>query len=345
VPYTSRDVGKQKARFPRRRPSPCDYLRSSSRPNHTHRLLRSRRLTAILRPPPGSVKAPRLRSRDTGSVYAQGTLSVDGGAALPREQVDSGCHASRDGSGREDRDPRDSFRGRRCDLPHHRRSGRPSIYHLEGSGRPRGRGRVGPHSAGVSSRRAADRIPAHHRLQRLRIGRGNGWDPDRGSLGRSRFAQVSLASRFVGPPPIAMPPPPASQPGTAATAILATMSFVVASILRTDRVSLPSVGEMETHALLYPTARDVSGRRRTASSPPAPGPRRTTPRGARGGPGTERLVPLSDGPATAGEPIHAAPSVPNGWFSPSVGAFPQASATPVPPHAATRARDGPAIAA
>src|SRR6266542_4119372 len=41
----------------------------------------------------------------------------------------------------------------------------------------------------------------------------------------------------------------------------------------------------------------------------------------------ERLVPLSDGPATAGEPIHAAPCVPNGWFSPSVGAFPQASAT------------------
>jgi hypothetical protein len=59
----------------------------------------------------------------------------------------------------------------------------------------------------------------------------------------------------------------------------------------------------------------------------------------------ERLVPLSEGPATAGEPIHAAPCVPNGWFSPSVGAFPQASATPVPPHAATRARDGPAIAA
>ena len=59
----------------------------------------------------------------------------------------------------------------------------------------------------------------------------------------------------------------------------------------------------------------------------------------------ERLVPLSDGPATAGDPIHAAPSVPNGWFSPSVGAFPQASATPVPPRAATRARDGPAIAA
>ena len=57
--------GEQEARFPRRRPSPCDYLRSSSRPSHTHRLLRSRRLTAILRPPPGSVKAPRPRSRDT----------------------------------------------------------------------------------------------------------------------------------------------------------------------------------------------------------------------------------------------------------------------------------------
>ena len=28
----------------RRRPSPCDYIRSSSRPSHTHRLLRSRRL-------------------------------------------------------------------------------------------------------------------------------------------------------------------------------------------------------------------------------------------------------------------------------------------------------------
>jgi hypothetical protein len=27
-----------------RRPSPCDYIRSSSRPSHTHRLLRSRRL-------------------------------------------------------------------------------------------------------------------------------------------------------------------------------------------------------------------------------------------------------------------------------------------------------------
>jgi len=28
----------------RRRPSPCDYIRSSSRPSHMHRLLRSRRL-------------------------------------------------------------------------------------------------------------------------------------------------------------------------------------------------------------------------------------------------------------------------------------------------------------
>jgi hypothetical protein len=59
----------------------------------------------------------------------------------------------------------------------------------------------------------------------------------------------------------------------------------------------------------------------------------------------ERLVPLSDGSATAGEPIHAAPSVPNGRFSPSVGALPQASATPVPPRAGTRGRDEPAIAA
>jgi len=59
----------------------------------------------------------------------------------------------------------------------------------------------------------------------------------------------------------------------------------------------------------------------------------------------ERLVPLSDGPAASGEPIHAAPCVPNGRFSPLVGACPQASATPVPPRAGTRARDGPAIAA
>jgi hypothetical protein len=32
----------------RRRPSPCDYIRSSSRPSHTHRLLRSRRLRPTL---------------------------------------------------------------------------------------------------------------------------------------------------------------------------------------------------------------------------------------------------------------------------------------------------------
>ena len=30
------------------RPSPCDYIRSSSRPSHTHRLLRSRRLRPTL---------------------------------------------------------------------------------------------------------------------------------------------------------------------------------------------------------------------------------------------------------------------------------------------------------
>jgi hypothetical protein len=57
------------------------------------------------------------------------------------------------------------------------------------------------------------------------------------------------------------------------------------------------------------------------------------------------LVPLNDGPAIAGDPIHAAPSVPNGQLSPSVGAFPDTSATSVPPRPGTHARDGPAIAA
>jgi hypothetical protein len=51
--------GAQRARFPRRRPSPRDYVRSSSRPSHTHRLLRSRRLRLILRPPHESVKTRR----------------------------------------------------------------------------------------------------------------------------------------------------------------------------------------------------------------------------------------------------------------------------------------------
>ncbi len=59
----------------------------------------------------------------------------------------------------------------------------------------------------------------------------------------------------------------------------------------------------------------------------------------------ERLVPLRDAPANTGDPIHAALVVPNGQLRTSVGAFPHASATPVPPRAGARARDGPPIAA
>jgi len=57
----------------------------------------------------------------------------------------------------------------------------------------------------------------------------------------------------------------------------------------------------------------------------------------------ERPVPLNDAPPIAADPLHAATSLPNGQLSPSVSTpHPQ---TPVPPHARTRARDRPAIAA
>ncbi len=61
-------------------------------------------------------------------------------------------------------------------------------------------------------------------------------------------------------------------------------------------------------------------------------------------PQQERLVPLGDGPAIAGAPLHAR-SVPSGQPSSTVGALPPASARLVRPRAGTRARDGPAIAA
>ncbi|HYT80883.1 MAG TPA: hypothetical protein VEQ37_16825, partial [Actinomycetota bacterium] len=61
-------------------------------------------------------------------------------------------------------------------------------------------------------------------------------------------------------------------------------------------------------------------------------------------PQRKRPLPISDVPAIAGDPSHA-PSVPTEQLRPSVGAFPYASETPVPPRAGTRARDGPAMAA
>jgi hypothetical protein len=57
----------------------------------------------------------------------------------------------------------------------------------------------------------------------------------------------------------------------------------------------------------------------------------------------ERPVPFNDRPPIAADPPHVAAPVPNGQLSPSVSTpHPQ---TPVRPHAGTRARDRPAIAA
>jgi hypothetical protein len=53
----------------RRRPSPCDYIRSSSRPSHTHRLLRSRRLPNS-RTASWVSQGTSTDSRDSWSVYA-----------------------------------------------------------------------------------------------------------------------------------------------------------------------------------------------------------------------------------------------------------------------------------
>src|SRR6266498_4292437 len=66
--------------------------------------------------------------------------------------------------------------------------------------------------------------------------------------------------------------------------------------------------------------------------------------------GPEELVaiphrPLSDGPPTADEPIRAVPSYRTDISSRRWAPSPDASATPVPSRAGTRARDGPAIAA
>ena len=66
--------------------------------------------------------------------------------------------------------------------------------------------------------------------------------------------------------------------------------------------------------------------------------------------GPEELVaiphrPLSDGPAAADEPIRAVPSYRTDISCRRWALSPDASATPGPSRAGTRARDGPAIAA
>ena len=81
----------------RRRPSPCDYIRSSSRPSHTHRLLRSRRLS--------DSRTASWVSQVTSTDSRDSLVGVRGG----------GCSRARSSApypGRSHRDPTTHVRGR-----------------------------------------------------------------------------------------------------------------------------------------------------------------------------------------------------------------------------------------